>query len=92
MKKLFFVAVLPMILSIAGCKSNKNYFKKWNDCDALINISVFIGDGIERRELLFHGLWVGFGRDKHKIVVLAQIYAVHLILPEQSVPREKGYL
>ena len=49
MKKLFFVAVLPMILSIAGCKSNKNYFKKWNDCDALTVLKNFVKKAVDKK-------------------------------------------
>ena len=49
MKKLFFVAVLPMILSITGCKSNKNYFKKWNDCDALTVLKNFVKKAVDKK-------------------------------------------
>ena len=46
MKKLFaLIALLPMAFSTIGCnKQNKDYFKLWNECDALTTLKNYVED------------------------------------------------
>lgn len=43
-KGLIALAVLPMLASIASCKSQAEYFTLWNECDSLITLREYVED------------------------------------------------
>ena len=47
-KQLLLVALVPMLLSVTGC-NKKNYFKLWNDCDALSSLKLFVEHAVDKK-------------------------------------------
>ncbi|MCR4911935.1 MAG: haloacid dehalogenase-like hydrolase [Bacilli bacterium] len=45
-KRLVVLSLLPLILAVNGCNqgSQKQYFKNWNDCDALTALKAYVQD------------------------------------------------
>ena len=44
MKKCIILALLPLAMTINGCKSHKQYFKSWNECSSLTVLKDYVKD------------------------------------------------
>ena len=44
MKKLFPLLLIPILIPLYSCSSNKEYFSLWNECDALSTLKSYVED------------------------------------------------